>query len=93
LTSLQAALFQWTNPKAWAIALTAVPVYAPSQSLASIGLIALICGVINMPSVFIWVLLGSKMQRLLSSGVRLKVFNYSMTLLLLAMLYPTIMKQ
>lgn len=93
LTSLQAALFQWVNPKAWAIALTAVTVYAPSQSLAAIGLIALICGVINMPSVFIWVLLGSKMQRLLSSGVRLKVFNYSMALLLLATLYPTIMKQ
>jgi threonine/homoserine/homoserine lactone efflux protein len=46
-----------------------------------------------MPSVFIWVLLGSKMQRLLSSGVRLKVFNYSMALLLLATLYPAIMKQ
>jgi threonine/homoserine/homoserine lactone efflux protein len=93
LTSLQAALFQWVNPKAWAMALTAVTVYAPSQSLAAIGLIALICGVINMPSVFIWVLLGSKMQRLLSSGVRLKVFNYSMALLLLATLYPVIMKQ
>jgi threonine/homoserine/homoserine lactone efflux protein len=93
MTSLQAALFQWVNPKAWAIALTAVTVYAPSQSLAAIGLIALICGVINMPSVFIWVLLGSKMQRLLSSGVRLKVFNYSMALLLLATLYPAIMKQ
>lgn len=93
MTSLQAALFQWVNPKAWAMALTAVTVYAPSQSLAAIGLIALICGVINMPSVFIWVLLGSKMQRLLSSGVRLKVFNYSMALLLLATLYPAIMKQ
>lgn len=93
MTSLRAALFQWVNPKAWAIALTAVTVYAPSQSLAAIGLIALICGVINMPSVFIWVLLGSKMQRLLSSGIRLKVFNYSMALLLLATLYPAIMKQ
>jgi threonine/homoserine/homoserine lactone efflux protein len=93
LTSFQAALFQWVNPKAWAMALTAVTVYAPSQSLAAIGLIALICGAINMPSVFIWVLLGSKLQRLLSSEVRLKTFNYSMVLLLLATLYPAIMKQ
>jgi threonine/homoserine/homoserine lactone efflux protein len=46
-----------------------------------------------MPSVFIWVLLGSKLQRLLSSEVRLKTFNYSMALLLLATLYPAIMKQ
>jgi threonine/homoserine/homoserine lactone efflux protein len=93
LTSFQAALFQWVNPKAWAMALTAVTVYAPSQSLAAIGLIALICGAINMPSVFIWVLLGSKLQRLLNSDVRLKTFNYSMALLLLATLYPAIMKQ
>jgi threonine/homoserine/homoserine lactone efflux protein len=93
LTSFQAALFQWVNPKAWAMALTAVTVYAPSQSLAAIGLIALICGAINMPSVFIWVLLGSKLQRLLNSDVKLKAFNYSMALLLLATLYPAIMKQ
>jgi threonine/homoserine/homoserine lactone efflux protein len=89
-TSLQAALFQWVNPKAWAMALTAVTVYAPSQSLAAVGLIALICGIINMPSVFVWVLLGSKMQRLLGSEGRLRTFNYSMALLLLATLYPVI---
>ena len=90
ITSLQAALFQWVNPKAWAMALTAVTVYAPSQSLAAVGLIALICGIINMPSVFLWVLLGSKMQRLLGSAGRLRTFNYSMALLLLATLYPVI---
>ena len=90
ITSLQAALFQWVNPKAWAMALTAVTVYAPSQSLAAVGLIALICGIINMPSVFVWVLLGSKMQRLLGSETKLRTFNYSMALLLLATLYPVI---
>ena len=90
ITSLQAALFQWVNPKAWAMALTAVTVYAPSQNLGAVGLIALVFGVINMPSVFVWVLLGSKMQRLLSSDARLRAFNYSMALLLLATLYPVI---
>ena len=90
ITSLQAALFQWVNPKAWAMALTAVTVYAPSQNLAAVGLIALVFGVINMPSVFVWVLLGSKMQRLLTSDGRLRAFNYSMALLLLATLYPVI---
>ena len=90
LNSLQAALFQWVNPKAWAMALTAVTVYAPSHSLAAVGLIALICGAINMPSVFIWVLLGSKMQRLLDSEVRFRTFNYCMAALLLATLYPVI---
>lgn len=90
LNSLQGALFQWVNPKAWAMALTAVTVYAPSHSLAAVGLIALICGVINMPSVFVWVLLGSKMQRLLDSEARFKTFNYCMAALLLSTLYPVI---
>lgn len=90
ISSLQAAMFQWVNPKAWAMALTAVTVYAPSHSLAAVGLIALVCGVINMPSVFIWVLLGSKIQRCLDSALRLRVFNYGMAVLLLATLYPVI---
>jgi threonine/homoserine/homoserine lactone efflux protein len=90
LTSLQAALFQWVNPKAWAMALTAVTVYAPSQSLAAVALIALICGLINMPSIFVWVLLGERMQHYLRGGIRLRVFNYSMAALLLASLYPVI---
>ena len=42
------------------------------------------------PSVFVWVLLGSKLQHWLGSGLRLKWFNYSMALLLLATLYPAI---
>jgi threonine/homoserine/homoserine lactone efflux protein len=90
ISSLQGALFQWVNPKAWAMALTAVTVFAPSQSLAAVGLIALVCGVINIPSVFVWVLLGSKMQHLLNSDVRLRAFNYCMALLLLATLYPVV---
>ena len=90
ISSIQAALFQWVNPKAWAMALTVVTVYAPSHSLAAVGLIALVCGVVNMPSVFIWVLLGSKIQRFLNSALRLRVFNTGMALLLLATLYPVI---
>ncbi len=90
MTWLQAALFQWVNPKAWAMALTAVTVYAPSQSLAAVALIALICGSINMPSIFIWVVMGSKLQRFLAQGARLRVFNYAMAALLMATLYPVV---
>ena len=90
LNIMQAALFQWINPKAWAMALTAVTVFAPSQSLAAVALIALICGVVNMPSVFVWVLLGSKMQSFLDSGARLRAFNYTMALLLLGTIYPVV---
>lgn len=90
LNALQAALFQWVNPKAWTMALTALTVYAPSQGLATVALVALVCALVNMPSVFVWVVLGSQLQRLLATPMRLRIFNYSMALVLLATLYPVI---
>ena len=90
LSALQAALFQWVNPKAWSMALTALTVYAPSQGLATVALVAFICALVNMPSVFIWVVLGSRLQRLLGTDTRLRRFNYSMALILLATLYPVL---
>lgn len=90
MTFLQAALFQWVNPKAWAMALTAVSVYAPSQSLAAIAVVAVVFGAINLPSVGSWTILGQQMQRLLTNPSRLRTFNVVMAVLLLATLYPVI---
>lgn len=90
MTALQAALFQWINPKAWAMALTAITVYAPSQSLAAVGFVALVTGVVNLPSIFVWVILGEHMQRHLQGGLKMRAFNYFMALLLLASLYPVV---
>jgi threonine/homoserine/homoserine lactone efflux protein len=87
---LQAALFQWVNPKAWAMALTAVSIYVPSQNLAAVVLIAFVFGLVNLPSIFLWVVIGSRLQRYLQNVVRLKVFNYTMALMLIATLYPII---
>jgi threonine/homoserine/homoserine lactone efflux protein len=90
LSALQAALFQWVNPKAWAMALTALTVYAPSPGFATVMLVALLCALVNTPSVFVWVLLGSRLRTLLQDPLRLRIFNYVMALLLLATLYPVL---
>ena len=42
LTFLQAAAFQWVNPKAWAMALTSVTVYAPSRDLDAVLFVAVL---------------------------------------------------
>jgi threonine/homoserine/homoserine lactone efflux protein len=86
-TFLQAALFQWVNPKAWAMGLTAVTVYAPNQSLNAILWIALVFGVINLPSISCWALLGRQIQPLLVNGRRLQAFNFVMAGLLLATVF------
>lgn len=88
ITFVQAALFQWVNPKAWAMALTAISVYAPSQSLTAIAVVAVIFGTVNLPSVGSWTILGQQMRRLLTNPARLRAFNVTMAVLLIASLYP-----
>lgn len=88
MTFLQAAAFQWVNPKAWAMALTAVTVYAPGQDVSAVLAVAAIFGVINLPSVGSWAWAGLQMRRVLTSPARLRAFNLTMAAMLLASLYP-----
>jgi threonine/homoserine/homoserine lactone efflux protein len=90
LTFLQAAAFQWVNPKAWAMALTAVSVHAPDRSLASVALVAAIFGAINLPSVGVWVLMGQQVRRFLTGPGRLRAFNITMAVLLVLSLLPVL---
>jgi threonine/homoserine/homoserine lactone efflux protein len=85
-TFLQAAAFQWVNPKAWAMAVSAVTVYAPSRDLMTMLLIAALFGAVNLPSISAWVMMGQQMQRFLTNPARLRAFNIVMALLLVASL-------
>ena len=65
------------------MALTAVTVYAPSRSFEGILWVAAVFGIINLPSVSCWTVLGQQIQPLLSNGRRLQAFNFLMAGLLL----------
>lgn len=86
-TFIQAALFQWVNPKAWAMGLTAVTVYAPNQSLTAILWVALVFGLVNLPSITCWAVLGRQIKPLLSNGRRMQAFNIVMAGLLLTTVF------
>jgi threonine/homoserine/homoserine lactone efflux protein len=90
MTFLQAAAFQWVNPKAWAMALTAVTLYAPDRSLGAVLLVAAIFGAINLPSVGVWALAGQGLRRVLTSRRRLVAFNWTMAALLVLSLAPVL---
>ncbi|MGH1464513.1 MAG: LysE family translocator [Cognatishimia sp.] len=91
LTFLQAALFQWVNPKAWTMALGAITLYVPDRNLTSVLMVGLMFGIINLPSISIWTVLGQQLQRFLSSPKRMQLFNWTMALLLVASLWPSLM--
>ncbi len=86
MTFLQAAAFQWVNPKAWFMALTAISVYAPETTLAAVTVVAAVFAMVNLPSVSTWTLLGVQMRRLLTNRTRLKAFNWTMAALLVGSL-------
>ena len=84
-----AAAFQWVNPKAWVMAVTAMSAYLPARAQAiDVAALALLFGVINLPCVACWAGGGAALRRFLQDPLRLRIFNISMALALLASLYP-----
>jgi len=84
-----AAAFQWVNPKAWVMALTAVTTYLPADhSVLQLLAIAILFCTIGAPSVSVWALFGSRMRVFLREPRTLRIFNGVMALALVASLYP-----
>lgn len=86
---VQAALFQWINPKAWIMAVTAIATYTlPNEYLWSVLLVGLVFGSVNLPCVSTWALFGVGLRRLLNDNRVLRLFNIAMAVLLVLSLAP-----
>jgi len=86
MTFVQAMLFQWVNPKAWTMALSAIALYAPDRNVAAVLLVAIVFGIVNLPSTSIWAVMGQALRGWLSSPARLRAFNWTMAALLVGSL-------
>ncbi len=84
LTFIEAALFQYINPKAWVLASTIPTLFVTSDvmGIEEIGYLLAGHALASLPSVLLWVIAGTQLRRLLSSQRNLKIFNYSMAALL-----------
>jgi threonine/homoserine/homoserine lactone efflux protein len=90
MTFLQAAAFQWVNPKAWAMGLSAITIYAPDRSLLSVMLVAAAFAIVCFPAISVWAWLGTVVRQWLSSHRRRQIFNIVMAILLVGSLYPVL---
>ncbi len=89
MTFLQAAAFQWVNPKAWVMAVSAMATYTSEGNyLMSVAIVGVTFAVVNVPSVSTWAGFGSALRQWLSDPVRLKWFNITMAVLLVVSLWP-----
>ena len=90
-TFLEASAFQWINPKAWAMAISAFSTYAPAaRSWLMVAAVAALFALINLPCVSIWALCGTGIRRWLHNPRHAHAFNVVMALLLVATLIPTV---
>jgi threonine/homoserine/homoserine lactone efflux protein len=92
VTFVQAALFQWVNPKAITMTLTTITAYVPlQQPVLGVGIAAAIYGLVCLPSVGLWALMGTQIRRFLNNPQKLRLFNVAAALALILSLYPIVM--
>ncbi|MDG1496289.1 MAG: LysE family translocator [Porticoccaceae bacterium] len=89
LTFIQAAAFQWLNPKAWVIAVGALAAFtAPDNMVQTVATVIFVYFVMGFICMAFWLKLGEGLQLFLQSGKRLQSFNIAMALLLALSVVP-----
>jgi threonine/homoserine/homoserine lactone efflux protein len=86
LTALEAAGFQFLNPKAWMMTLTAAAMFLPRELglLAGSSYMVGVMAVTNLPCITVWALFGSSMRGFLAKPAGRLTFNIVLALALVA---------
>jgi threonine/homoserine/homoserine lactone efflux protein len=84
LTALEAAGFQFLNPKAWMMTLTAAAMFLPRELgiLTASSYMVGIMAVTNLPCITVWALFGSSMRGFLAKPAGRLTFNIVLSLAL-----------
>ena len=74
LTAIEAAGFQFLNPKAWVMTLTAAAMFLPKELglLAACAYMVGIMAIVNLPCITVWALFGSSMRGFLAKPIQSK---------------------
>ena len=89
LSFLDAAAFQWVNPKAWAMTLGAATSFArPDHLMSDVVIVALVLAACGLPCIMLWAGGGTAARRLLTRPATLRGFNIAMASLLVMSLLP-----
>jgi len=95
MTFLQAAAFQWVNPKAWLMAVSAVSAYTAGRGMQlyfQVAIIALLTVVVTLFSTLTWAAFGAVIRRWLRAPLALRLFNLFMALLLVGSTVPILLE-
>jgi len=91
ITFLEAAAFQWLNPKGWVMAVGAVSAYAGVAVFpVNVALMAFLFGSLGILSSATWLGFGTGLKQMLASPRAVRAVNIVMALLLVASLWPIV---
>ncbi|NTX26938.1 LysE family translocator [Burkholderia pyrrocinia] len=91
MTFVEAAAFQWVNPKAWMMVLTAATTVRLSADYGmNAAWMAVVFILIGFPCICLWAAFGLGLRRFLSNQRALRIFNVTMAVLLILSLYPLV---
>ena len=91
ITFVQAALFQWVNPKAVVAALSAIAIYVrPVHWLSDLVLLLVVFAIATILAVATWTGFGVALRRVLSDPKHARIFNIAMAVLLVASIVPMV---
>jgi threonine/homoserine/homoserine lactone efflux protein len=91
MTFLQAAAFQWVNPKAWMMVVTGVTAFRIYDNLLINALaLSIAFAIVNLPSISVWAAFGLAVRRFLTGPAALRAFNWTMAALLVGSIVPTL---
>ena len=82
----EAALFQFINPKAWVVALTAATGFFPNEEsfLKSTAFVAITAPFVCFPSICLWALFGTSIKSIIKNTKIKKIVEYLLAILLMA---------
>jgi threonine/homoserine/homoserine lactone efflux protein len=95
MTFLQAAAFQWVNPKAWMMAVSAISAYTAgrgAQLYLQVAIIAFLTVFVTLLSTLTWTAFGAAIRRWLRAPWTLHLFNLFMAVLLVGSTVPILLE-
>lgn len=89
---IQAALFQWLNPKAWIMATSAIAAYTSTSGdiYTQVLLVGLVFFIVAFPCMGLWLFFGVSLKKVLKTAKHQLIFNISMAVLLVLSVVPII---
>lgn len=92
ISFLEAALFQWVNPKGLVAVFSAISIFIhPERAVSDVFIVALVFFAVSIGAVVSWTAFGTALRVLLGDQRKVRIFNIAMALLLVVSIAPMVL--